>query len=139
MRVFRVILPVGDIDAAAHFYATLLGQDGERVTAGRHYFDCEGVLVACWDPIADGDPDWTGPNPGHVYFSTGEPLDDVRSRAVALSAALDPVRGEIEVQPWGERSFFARDPWGNPFCIVEDGTEYQGGSFNWPGSDIGES
>jgi len=34
--------------------------------------------------------------------------------------------GEIKVQPWGERSFYAEDPWHNPLCFVEAGTIYPG-------------
>ncbi len=64
MRVFRVIVPVEDIEEATRFYGTLLAADGERVTSGRHYFDCDGVLLACWDPRADGDRTFPGPNPG---------------------------------------------------------------------------
>jgi hypothetical protein len=29
--------------------------------------------------------------------------------------------GEIKVQPWGERSFYADDPWHNPLCFVAAG------------------
>jgi hypothetical protein len=28
------------------------------------------------------------------------------------------------VRPWGERSFYAEDPWKNPLCFVEEGTVY---------------
>lgn len=132
MRTFRVILPVEDIEGATRFYATLLAVAGERVTSGRHYFDCDGVLLACWDPFADGDPAFPGPNHGPVYLSTTEPLETIHQRATDAGAVLDPVRGSITRQPWGERSFYARDPWGNPFCIVESGTEYRGGSFDRP-------
>jgi hypothetical protein len=34
--------------------------------------------------------------------------------------------GEISVRPWGERSFYAEDPWGNPLCFVQTGTTYPG-------------
>jgi hypothetical protein len=30
------------------------------------------------------------------------------------------------VRPWGERSFYADDAWGNPLCFVENGTVYPG-------------
>jgi len=132
VRVFRVIVPVGDIDAAAMFYRALLGADGERVTSGRHYFDRGDVLLACWDPIADGDPAFPGPNPGHLYLSTSDPLETVRQRAIDAGAVLDHTRGDIARQPWAERSFYARDPWGNPFGVVESGTEYRGGRFQPP-------
>ena len=54
-RLYRVILPVDDIDRADRFYTELLGLAGERVSPGRHYFDCGGTILACYDPVADGD------------------------------------------------------------------------------------
>jgi catechol 2,3-dioxygenase-like lactoylglutathione lyase family enzyme len=132
VELFRVILPVADIESAAQFYSTLLGgPPGERVTPGRHYFDCHGTLLACWDAVADGDPAFPGPNPGTVYLATVEPLSSVRTRVLTAGAIPDEQRGEIARQPWGERSFYARDPWGNRFCIVEQGTEYRGGGFTF--------
>jgi len=132
MHAFRVILPVEDIERATRFYATLLAIEGERVTSGRHYFDCGEVLLACWDPLADGDSEFPGPNHGNIYLSTNESLEAVYQRAIEAGAIRDSIRGSIAHQPWGERSFYARDPWGNPFCIVESGTEYRGGSFSRP-------
>jgi len=129
VRIFRVILPVEDIERATKFYGTLLETEGERVTSGRHYFDCGGILLACWDPLADGDPAYPGPNPGHIYLTTGDSLEVVRQRAIGAGAVPDPTLGTIVSRPWGERSFYARDPWGNPFCIVEAGSEYLGGGF----------
>jgi catechol 2,3-dioxygenase-like lactoylglutathione lyase family enzyme len=129
MRLFRVILPVEDIEQATRFYRAILSDEGERVSSGRHYFDCDGVLLALWDPCADGDPEFPGPNPAHIYLSTHEPLETVRQRAIGAGAVPDPQRGSITRQPWGERSFYVSDPWGNPVCIVEYGTEYRGGPF----------
>lgn len=129
MELFRVILPVPDIDAAARFWGAVLDQEGERVTSGRHYFHCGNTILACLDPIADGDPEPSPPNHGHVYLTTAEPLDQVRLRAVAAGAVPDAVRGSVGRRPWGETSFYAQDPWGNPFCFVEAGSEYRGGAF----------
>jgi hypothetical protein len=28
-----------------------------RVSGGRHYFDCGGAILACYDALADGDPE----------------------------------------------------------------------------------
>jgi hypothetical protein len=39
-KLFRVILPVSDIDRAESFYRFLLQSPGRRVSSGRHYFDC---------------------------------------------------------------------------------------------------
>ena len=65
-----------------------------------------------------------------LYFNTIN-LDSVHERAAALgSLSADEVHGlrggDISVKPWGERSFYANDPWGNPLCFVEAGTEYAG-------------
>ena len=38
----------------------------------------------------------------------------------------DAPAGGIVGRPWGERSFYAEDPWGNPLCFVEEGTVYTG-------------
>jgi len=35
----------------------------------------------------------------------------------------DPA-GTVKKRPWGERSFYVVDPWGNDLCFVEDGTLY---------------
>jgi catechol 2,3-dioxygenase-like lactoylglutathione lyase family enzyme len=59
-QLFRVILPVTDIEAAASFYARLLGMPGSRVSSGRHYVDCQGTILAFYDALADGRPSRTG-------------------------------------------------------------------------------
>jgi uncharacterized glyoxalase superfamily protein PhnB len=121
-HLFRVILPVADIDAAAAFYARLLGMPGTRVSGGRHYFDCAGTILACFDALSDGDPEQVGPNPQYVYFSVDD-LDAAHERA---SEAGCRELTDIQVQPWGERSFYARDPFGNPICFVDSQTVFTG-------------
>jgi catechol 2,3-dioxygenase-like lactoylglutathione lyase family enzyme len=32
--------------------------------------------------------------------------------------------GEVIQRPWGEKSFYVTDPWGNELCFVEEGTLY---------------
>lgn len=32
----------------------------------------------------------------------------------------------IETQPWGERCFYAKDPFGNPICFVDERTVFLG-------------
>src|SRR6476659_8096524 len=97
-RLFRVILPVGDIEAAARFYGHVLDIPGRRVSSGRHYFDCGGTILACYDALADGDPGPVGPNPQHVYFS----VDDLyAAHTRAEQAGCRELTG-IEVRPWGE-------------------------------------
>lgn len=130
-RIFRVILPVSDVEAAAVFYRDLLGQPGERVSPGRHYFDAGGVVLALLDPRADGDPYDPRPNLEPLYLAVPD-LEAVHARARRLGGlfeedlAGDPM-GEISDRPWGERSFYLRDPFGNPLCFVAAGTEFRGG------------
>lgn len=86
-RLFRVIVPVSEIDAAACFYAEVLGVPGDRVSPGRHYFSCGGTILACYDALADGDTTPVGPNPQHIYFSVDD-LEAVHER-VQLHEAID--------------------------------------------------
>ena len=122
MRLFRVIVPVSDIDAAARFYEQLLGLAGKRVSSGRHYLDCEGVILALFSPREDTDPWDAQPNPEPVYFAVDD-LEAVEQRATALGAYIDD---PIAVQPWGERSFYLRDPYGNRLCMVDRPTVFTG-------------
>jgi predicted enzyme related to lactoylglutathione lyase len=123
VKLFRVILPVSDIDVAEKFYSRVLQIPGKRVSPGRHYFDCSGTILACFDPKADGDGFEAKPNPDHVYLAVGD-LDATFSRAAA--AGCQSIDSKIEVRPWGERSFYAKDPFGNPICFVDEKTVFRG-------------
>ena len=126
VHLFRVIVPVNDIEHAAGFYGELLGFAGERVSPGRHYFDCGGTILACYDPVADGDgmaDSWRHHFNQFCYFAV-QGLEEVFERAKRLDCrALDP---EISVMPWGERLFYARDPFANPICFVDETTLFRG-------------
>jgi catechol 2,3-dioxygenase-like lactoylglutathione lyase family enzyme len=128
-KLYRVILQVSDIDKAAEFYTKLLGTEGRRIRGGfRHYFDCGDVILALVDPSAD--EEGARPNPDNVYFSVKE-LDAIHKRASELGCLSDgdvhgSRAGEIVTRPWGERSFYAFDPFGNPICFVEESTIFTG-------------
>jgi catechol 2,3-dioxygenase-like lactoylglutathione lyase family enzyme len=122
-RLYRVILPVSDIAKAEWFYSFLLGMPGKRVSPGRHYFNCEGTILACFDPRADGDGKDAKPNPDHVYLAVKN-LEEVF--ATAIKAGCSWIEKKIETRPWGERSFYARDPFGNPICFVDEKTIFTG-------------
>ena len=131
MRLFRVILPVNDIGRAAPFYAELLGMPGARVSGGRHYFDCGGVVLAVVDARADGDEAVPRPNFEHVYFAVPdlEAVYERASRLGGLSAEAGDGNlpmGRIARRPWGERSFYMHDPFGNPLCFVDEKTLFTG-------------
>jgi uncharacterized glyoxalase superfamily protein PhnB len=122
-RLFRVILPVTDIESAAAFYGALLEQPGRRVSKGRHYFDCGGVILACFDPRRDGDGFDARPNPEHIYFS----VSDLNATfEIAKQLGCVELDSQIKTQPWGERSFYAKDPFGNPICFVDERTVFTG-------------
>lgn len=123
-RLFRVILPVSNIDDAAAFYGAVLGQPGIRISPGRHYFGCGGVILACFDPRADGDPWDAIPNPDHVYLAVAD-LDACYQRVADRPDGA--IRQPIETQPWGERSFYCTDPFGNKLCFVDDRTLFTAG------------
>jgi uncharacterized glyoxalase superfamily protein PhnB len=123
-RLFRVILPVSSIERAAAFYGHVLGQAGERVSEGRHYFGCGGVILACFDPRADGDPWDAAPNPDHVYFAVRD-LDACFERVSTTADAT--IVSPVETQPWGERSFYCTDPFGNKLCFVDERTLFTAG------------
>ena len=130
-RLYRVILPVPDIEAATTFYAAILGAPGKRVSPGRHYFDCEGTILACYDPIADGDKHSMPANPEHIYLAVDD-LDDAYARCKAAHAHFPTGKtggsqlASIAKRPWGETSFYLRDPFGNPVCFVSRGTMFTG-------------
>jgi len=123
VRIYRVILPVADIEKAANFYRQLLGQPGQRVSAGRHYFNCGGMILACFDPRRDGDNFDARPNPDHIYFAVAD-LEGTFEMARRLEC--QEIEPDIMVRPWGERSFYAKDPFGNPICFVDEQTLFTG-------------
>ena len=120
-KLFRVILPVSNIEAAAKFYTFLLGVQGHRVSPRRHYFDC-GTILACFDPRADGDNFDAKPNPDHIYLS----VDDLEAFHRRAKQAGCSDLGPIAKRPWGERSFYCKDPFGNPLCFVDQATVFTG-------------
>jgi predicted enzyme related to lactoylglutathione lyase len=123
IKLFRVILPVSGIDAAAAFYERVLGLKGQRVSSGRHYFECGGTILACYSPRDDGDA-WDVPaNPEHVYFAISD-LEAVLARCT--EAGCRRVDAAIKTQPWGERSFYVEDPYGNKLCFVDEATAFTG-------------
>jgi catechol 2,3-dioxygenase-like lactoylglutathione lyase family enzyme len=130
-RIYRIILPVDDIDRAATFYRALLEQDGARVSGGRHYFSCGGVVLALYCPSGDGDPGTPRPNFEHVYFAVSD-LEAAYQRASRVGGLSTETgdsglpMGNIARRPWGERSFYLHDPFGNPLCFVDESTVFTG-------------
>jgi len=131
-HLYRVLVPVTDIERAQGFYSAVLGAPGRRVSPGRHYFDCEGTILACFDPNADGDGYVATPNPEALYFAVSdlhETFDKCRQARAKFEEGSPPgvgPLGEIAMRPWGEESFYVRDPFGNPLCFVSRSTVFTG-------------
>ena len=133
MRVFRILMPVPDIEAAAKFYGALFQNPGERVSPGRHYFKAGDVVFACYSPNADGDGAKPRPLETETYFAVKD-VEATLDRALAAGAKLSTSDnkfhghlGRIEKRPWGERSVYVDDPLGNPLCFVDEKTLFTGG------------
>jgi hypothetical protein len=127
--LFRIILQVDDLDAAAAFYAKLLNDPGRRIPrASRHYIDCGPVILALVDQSPGGFK--ANPLPDYIYFAVSN-LNDIYARAAELNCLSDEdvhgdSAGEIAKRPWGETSFYVHDPWGNGLCFVDDTTLFTG-------------
>ena len=126
-----MILPVDDIERAVEFYSAVLADPGIRVSGGRHYFRCGDVTLAIYSPMGDRDRGVPRPNFDHVYFAVDD-LEGVYARAASAGGLSEATgdgglpMGRIAVRPWGERSFYLHDPFGNPLCFVDAGTLYTG-------------
>jgi catechol 2,3-dioxygenase-like lactoylglutathione lyase family enzyme len=103
LQLFRLNVEVGDLSAARAFYETLLGGAGRGQAGNRFYLDA-----------------------GPVALQVVEVPRAAALGALAQDRVHGHTAGSITVKPWGERSFYAADPWGNPLCFVEAGTEYRG-------------
>ncbi len=131
-RLYRVIVPVTDIETAREFYESVLGAPGKRVSPGRHYFNCEGTILACFDPRADGDGYDATPNPEPLYLAVSDlpaTREACRTAGARFPAESPPgigPLGEIARRPWGEESFYATDPFGNTLCFVSRVTVFTG-------------
>jgi len=126
-QFFRLNIEVGDLKSAISFYTKLLGIEGRGQAGSRCYFECGPVTLQVLDVSSQRQPH---PAAKALYFTVNN-LEAVYERAKALhslsdSDVHDAAGGGIVVRPWGERSFYAQDSWGNPLCFIEEGTVYTG-------------
>lgn len=126
-QLFRLNVEVGDLNSAISFYTKLLGIEGRKQAGSRCYFECGPVTLQVLDVSSQRQPHTAAKA---LYFTVSD-LESAYERAKALRCLSredvhDAPGGGIVVRPWGERSFYAVDPWGNPLCFVEEGTVYTG-------------
>lgn len=133
-RIFRLLLQANDLREARKFYQSLLKTPGRLVAAGRIYFDCGPVILGILDYSSQ--PKETRSTPTEAVYLATLDLEGVYRRARKLDC-LSPglihdipgnPAGEIMIRPWGERSFYANDPTGNPLCFVDARTVFTGSS-----------
>lgn len=125
--LFRINIEIGDLTAGSEFYGKLLGQKGRVQAGSRVYFAAGPVTLQVVDVSSYGKPH---PAAKALYFLVND-LEAVFERAKELRClSKEDVHGTpggaISVRPWGERSFYADDPWKNPLCFVQAGTTYGG-------------
>jgi catechol 2,3-dioxygenase-like lactoylglutathione lyase family enzyme len=130
--LYRIILQVDNLDKAEEFYGKLLGDRGRRIPrASRHYIDCGPVILALVDVNGEGiqglEPK---PLPDYIYFAVSD-VEAVYQRAQELQClSTEDVHGasagDLVKRPWGERSFYVHDPWGNGLCFVDENTLFTG-------------
>jgi len=123
-QFFRLNIEVGDLDKAIEFYTTLLDVQGRKQPGSRCYFECGAVTLQV---VQVAKPHTAAKA---LYFTVKD-LEAAFARAKSLGSLSresvhDAPGGGIVVRPWGERSFYAEDPWSNPLCFVEEGTVYTG-------------
>ena len=123
-QLFRLNIEVGDLEKAVPFYNDLLGLQGRKQAGMRAYYNAGPVILQVVQTPS--------PHPAAkaLYFTVKD-LETAFERAKKLGSLSqenvhDAPGGGIVVRPWGERSFYALDPWKNPLCFVEEGTVYAG-------------
>lgn len=130
--LYRIILQVDNLDHAEEFYGKLLGDRGRRIHgASRHYIDCGPVILALVDVNGENIPGLQPkPLPDYIYFAVND-IEAVHARAKELQClSTEDVHGDsagdLVRRPWGERSFYVHDPWGNGLCFVDESTLFTG-------------
>ena len=127
-KLFRVILQVADLNKAITFYSKLLDTKVRPLRGSRAYFDCGPVILAILDPTPGGIKPKS--NPDNIYFSVKD-IEKAHARARELGCLSkekvhDESAGDVVTRPWGERSFYVEDPWGNELCFVDEKTVFTG-------------
>ncbi|HTZ62162.1 MAG TPA: VOC family protein [Thermoplasmata archaeon] len=131
-RVFRILVSTDNLPRARRFYERLLGCRGRLVAPGRVYFDAGDVILGVLARPLNGRASRSMPTEA-IYFAT-DAIETLHRRAARLRCLSterlhgDPESpmGEVCVRPWGERSFYAHDPSGNPLCFVDARTLFTG-------------
>ena len=121
--LFRVVLPVKNLQQAVTFYRGLLGSDGERISPGWHYFTLGSCVLACHDADAEGDAPGL-PHTEPLYLAVDESVVQLRVRMTKLEPRS--IDEQVGLLPTGESGFRMQDPSGNTLCVVDSRTLVRG-------------
>ena len=119
-RLTKVLIRVPDIERAVSFYDHAVGTAGRRVSPGRCHYALGGVELACYDPATDGDLHDT--EQGKSYWQLYVAVDDLEAAFERVRDSGGHIDQAIAIKPWGERSFYATDPFGNRICFLDEAT-----------------
>jgi len=125
LKLYRIILPVDNIDKAVQFYSSIFEEKGIRVSVNRHYFNLGGIILALMKPEVvneNGNRTWKFHENQNIYIAVND-LDSVYERTKKAGCKY---LGEIEKMPWGEKLFYAHDCFDNPICFVDEKSIFTG-------------
>lgn len=120
-NLYRVILPTDDMERSDAFWSEMLQTPVDVVVPTRHYFPTAGAILAIVDPAEHEKAPVS--NPDCIYIRVPD-LDATFDRAQKLGASISHDGSQepgIAKRPWGDRSFYTADPFGNPVCFIDDG------------------
>ncbi len=124
--VLEAALYAPDLDAAEHFYGTVLGLERIARHDNRHiFFRCGQTVVLIFNPAETVEPAPTGalPVPAHGATGAGHLCFRVAGDALdAMAKRLQDAGITIETDfrwPGGARSIYFRDPAGNSLECAE--------------------
>jgi predicted enzyme related to lactoylglutathione lyase len=124
LKIYRMTVPVTSMEKAVAFYQQILAIKGKSVSPTRYYFNCGGTVLVCWDYKTEGPEPPVGWKPyqfQYVYFA----VNNLEERYDWVRKAGGDLRGQqIQTMPWGERLFYATDPFGNAICFVDEKTTF---------------
>ncbi|MEE8348973.1 MAG: PilZ domain-containing protein [Acidobacteriota bacterium] len=134
VNLYKVVVPVSDLGQAESFYLQLLGVSGRKFGLAESHFDCGNVVLCCRQPDPRSETSSVALSSPRVCLAV-EDLDAAFEKAkTAGCSALDQ---ELRTQPWGDRSFVARDPFGNTIVFVDEGTRQREASEQASGGPNG--
>lgn len=116
-QLFRVSIPVRNLDVAERFYGRLLGNSGERISPAWHYFQFGQAILACHNAAAEGSKTPHAPHTEPLCIAVDENLQQLVIRAQNLGG----LQSETTVTRLesGEVGFRLRDPFGNALLLVD--------------------